>query len=90
MTKREKLLERLLAKPKDFTWDELTRLMGAYGYYPNNKGKTSGSRVQFECENSEDILQIHKPHPSEILKPYQVKAACLFLERIGAMEKSDN
>lgn len=36
-----------------------------------NKGKTSGSKVAFIKEENKKI-SIHKPHPSNILKPYQI------------------
>ena len=65
MSSHEKLLERFLKLPKDFTWDELKRLMKKYGYAQNNKGKTSGSRVRFESEESDIYLDLHKPHPKK-------------------------
>lgn len=47
-------------------------LLGYYGYYEVNKGKTSGSRVKFE--NSEGVpILLHKPHPSGMMKIYQLK-----------------
>ncbi|MEL7147720.1 MAG: type II toxin-antitoxin system HicA family toxin [Bacteroidota bacterium] len=36
------------------------------------KGKTSGSRVKFENEAGVSIM-LHKPHPSEIIKKYQMR-----------------
>jgi len=82
MSSHEKLLERFLKLPKDFTWDELTRLIKRYGYHQNNKGKTSGSRVKFEKEDSSIYLDLHKPHPKNILKPYQMTDVLEFLKRI--------
>jgi hypothetical protein len=82
MSSHEKLLERFLRLPKDFTWDELSRLLKKYEYEQNNKGKTSGSRVVFEKEDSEISLDLHKPHPKNILKPYQMKDILEFLKRI--------
>ena len=32
MSKTEKLIERLLAFPKDFTWDELIKILDHFGY----------------------------------------------------------
>ena len=48
MSKKEKLLQRFLNQPKDFTFDELISLLGYFGFTSNNKGKTSGSRIEFE------------------------------------------
>ena len=91
MSSHEKLLERFLGFPKDFTWDELKRLLRRYGYYQNNKGKTSGSRVKFENDNTEICLDLHKPHPKSILKPYQIADVLEFLKRIEVInEKTDN
>jgi hypothetical protein len=86
MSSQEKLLERFLRLPKDFTWDELKSLLKKYGYTQNNKGKTSGSRVCFEKEDSNITLDLHKPHPKNILKPYQVKDTLEFLKRIGVIK----
>jgi len=82
---------RFLRLPKDFTWDELKSLLRKYGYVQNNKGKTSGSRVSFEKEDSDINLDLHKPHPKDILKPYQMKDTLEFLKRIGVVEnESEN
>ena len=82
----ERLLERFLRLPKDFTWDELIRLLSKYEYYTSNKGKTSGSRVAFENENSVISLNLHKPHPKNILKPYQMRDVLDFLKRINVVK----
>ena len=90
MSSHEKLLERFLKLPKDFTWDELKRLLKRYGYNQNNKGKTSGSRVRFENEDSEIYLDLHKPHPKNILKPYQMTDILEFLKRIEIIKDETN
>lgn len=72
MGKKEKLIQRLKSKPKDFTFDEAETLLGYLSYSRSNKGKTSGSRVIFTSENHSAIL-LHKPHPSNELKSYQVQ-----------------
>lgn len=72
MGKKEKLIQRLKAKPKDFTFDEAETLLGLLSYVRSNKGKTSGSRVIFTSENHASIL-LHKPHPGNELKVYQVQ-----------------
>ena len=71
MSTKEKLIERFRRQPKDFTWEELVRLFGIFGYEVNNKGKTSGSRVLFETE--EESYIVHRPHPSNIIKEYSLK-----------------
>jgi hypothetical protein len=86
MSSSEKLLERFLKLPRDFTWEELNRLLARYGYCRNNKGKTSGSRVKFEKEDSDICLDLHKPHPKNILKPYQMKDVLEFLRKIEVIK----
>jgi hypothetical protein len=90
MSSHEKLFERFLKFPKDFTWDELKRLLGRYGYCRNNKGKTSGSRVRFEKDGSNICLDLHKPHPGNILKPYQMQDVLEFLKRIEVINDETN
>ena len=71
MSKKHKLTERLLLYPKDFTFDQLITLLGHFGYYITKVGKTGGSRVTFT--NGDDYIRLHKPHPRNILKAYQIE-----------------
>ncbi|GJM60261.1 MULTISPECIES: type II toxin-antitoxin system HicA family toxin [Persicobacter] len=73
MSKIEKLIEKLNASPKDFTYDELTKVLNHLGYEEYKKGKTAGSRRAFVNPDSGHIIRLHKPHPLNILKPYQVR-----------------
>lgn len=72
MSKKDKLLERLLSKPKDFTFKEAETLLKKFGYESDNKGKTSGSRVRFINNSLNHSISMHRPHPKNILKYYQV------------------
>jgi len=58
--------------PKDFHFDEMVILLGYFDFKPVKKGKTSGSRVKFENAAGVPVL-LHKPHPSGIMKTYQLK-----------------
>ncbi|MCA1750226.1 MAG: type II toxin-antitoxin system HicA family toxin [Flavobacteriales bacterium] len=72
LSKQEKLLVRFLQQPKDFHFDEMTKLLGYYSFTAVKKGKTSGSRVKFV--NAEGlVILLHKPHPGGIMKMYQLK-----------------
>lgn len=71
MSKKEKLIARLLSCPKDFNYSEAKSLLQFFGFAESNKGKTSGSRVEFV--NGNYTILLHKPHPSGDLKTYQVK-----------------
>lgn len=70
MSKFEKQKERLLRKPKDFTYEELKTVLNGLGYTESNKGKTSGSSVSFTNLETKHIMSIHKPHPQNIIKGY--------------------
>lgn len=72
MSKKEKLLVRLLQRPKDFSYSELKSLLNGMNYEEFNKGKTSGSRVAFVNKKTNHIIRLHKPHPKNILKSYQI------------------
>lgn len=78
MGTKEKLIQRFVSQPKDFTWDELVRLFGIFGYEISNKGKTSGSRVIFV--KGESSYTVHKPHPDSIIKSYVIKQVLEFLK----------
>ncbi|BAU63259.1 hypothetical protein STA3757_06190 [Stanieria sp. NIES-3757] len=72
MTRKEKLIQRLKSKPKDFTWSELTSLLTRLGFMEVKTGKTGGSRARFINSNNV-VITLHKPHPSDILKRYQIE-----------------
>ncbi len=84
MGQKEKLIEKLKSKPKDFTFDESERLLSYMGYERSDKGKTSGSRVKFSCDGRSPIL-LHKPHPRKELLEYQVKQLIEKLEEEGLL-----
>lgn len=72
MSKKEKIIERLKSKPKDFTYDEAKQVLNMFGFAEYNKGKTSGSKVIFKNELKNIDIALQKPHPNNILKPYQI------------------
>ena len=82
MGQKEKLVQRLRSKPKDFTFHEAETLLGYLDYERLDKGKTSGSRVMFVNETHGSIL-LHKPHPQNQLKAYQVIQLITILEQEG-------
>ncbi|TXD84810.1 type II toxin-antitoxin system HicA family toxin [Subsaximicrobium wynnwilliamsii] len=73
MSKIEKLIAKFQSNPKDLTWEELIKILVHFGFVELSKnGKTGGSRVKFANENK-DIINLHKPYPSNIIKPYLIK-----------------
>ena len=69
MTKFEKLSSRFQTRPKDFTYDELRRILRGFGY---TELQGSGSRVVFFNNKIKHNIKLHKPHPENILKTYQI------------------
>lgn len=82
MSQKDKLIKKLKALPRDFTFDDAETLLKYLEYLRSNKGKTSGSRVLFYREGFPPIL-LHKPHPQKELKPYQVRQLLEMLEQEG-------
>jgi hypothetical protein len=71
MTKKDKLLGKLLNQQSNFTYRELVTLLSSLGYTEWNKGKTSGSRRAFVHDVTRHVIRLHKPHPGNELKRYQ-------------------
>jgi hypothetical protein len=72
MSRKEKLITRFLTMPSDFHYDEVVILLSYFGFEEVKKGKTSGSRVKFINPRGVPIM-LHKPHPTGIMKHYQLK-----------------
>ena len=88
MGTKEKLRERFLKMPSDFTFDEMQRLLEGYGYERGNKGRTSGSRLIFKNGNKRPIM-LHKPHPGNIVKEYAMKQVFDDLKEAGFIKEED-
>ena len=68
MSKKDKLINRLLMKPKDFTFDEMVSLLSYFGYKLKQGG--TGSGIKFIKSGNNEVINFHKPHPNGILKRY--------------------
>lgn len=73
MSRTDKLIERFLSKPKDFSYGELKTLLAHFGYKEDRTGKTAGSRVTFHNPVSGSVIKLHKPHPKPEFKNYQLR-----------------
>jgi len=73
VSKIEKLIQRLKNYPKDFSYDELRKILSQFGYEEINTEKTSGSRVAFYRKTTRHIIRLHKPHQKPVLKEYQIQ-----------------
>ncbi len=76
MTKASKIQDRLLSKPSDFTWNELTTLMAHLGY---ELKATGGSSRKFIHTQTRAVHMVHEPHPAPTLKMYQIRNVIRFL-----------
>lgn len=85
MSRQEKLQARLLSVPKDFTWDELIKLLSMFGYKEVKQGKTGGSRRKF-ADDKKNIISLHKPHPSTIVKEYALREVIVHLKEKGHLK----
>ncbi len=80
MGKREKRITRLKKVPADFTWQELTAILKTLGY---QQVQGSGSRVKFDNGNADQMINLHKPHPGNIVKRYALRQLIEKLEQGG-------
>lgn len=83
MSKKDKLVDRLLKKPKDFTFDEMKSLLSCFGYSLKQGG--TGSGVKFIRGESNEVIHFHRPHPDGILKKYILEQVIEKLKRDGLL-----
>jgi hypothetical protein len=82
VSQSSKKLDRLLTKPKDFSWDDLISVLKHFDFHQERTGKSGGSRRKFS--NSSGItVSFHEPHPQPTLKRYQVDQLIEFLTKEG-------
>ena len=82
VSQQTKLLEKLKSKPKDFRWDELEKLLRGFGY---KLEQNRGSRRKFVHEDSGVMISLHKPHPGNELKSYQIADVLAHLKQEGSI-----
>jgi hypothetical protein len=82
MTQKQKLIDRLKGKPKNFTWDECTSLLRHLNYCVL---KGPGSSRKFYNKETGHIITMHEPHPKKILKSYQVNLLLKNLTEMGVI-----
>lgn len=83
MSKKDKLIDRLMSKPKDFTFDEMASLLSYFGYDLKQGG--TGSGIKFTKEGSNEIINFHKPHPNGMLKRYVLDQVIEKLRKDGLL-----
>jgi len=86
MSHRDKALRHFLSRPADFRFDEMNRMLKDLGYEEIRSGKTSGSRVAFLNRENGHIIRLHRPHPGNIVKRYQMELVEDALRAKGAIK----
>ena len=81
MSQKEKLIAKLKSHPKNFTFEEAESLLRHLGFALDNKGRTSGSRVEFNNSSLNISISLHKPHPRKELLDYQINQLTEFLDK---------
>ena len=78
--KHGKTLSALFASPvsRNIAFRDLAALLSALGCTAKQR---EGSRIDFI--HNQYTLHLHEPHPGKEIKPYQIKAAQMFLLNIG-------
>ena len=77
--KRNKLLSAMFTS-RTVRFDDVVTLLTGLGF--EYDGSAEGSRVHFEADDG-DFLDLHRPHPGNELKRYQLAKVRAFLERQG-------
>ncbi len=81
VSKLQKNLDRIINNSGTVTYSELSYVLSRFGYQEVKTGKTSGSRVTFYNQSKKLLIRLHKPHPSNELKDYQIKLIKALLEQ---------
>ncbi len=83
MSQKDKLIDRLLKKPKDFTFVEMESLLSYFGFELKQGG--TGSGVKFIKDGSNEVINFHKPHPDGVLKRYVLDQVIEKLRKDGLL-----
>ena len=82
MSKKDKIKKKIMEKPErsDIKYTEVENFLLSEGF-KNLEGK--GSRIKFFHAEKDCLIILHKPHPGNELKRYQVKDVQGKLEEIN-------
>jgi hypothetical protein len=81
----EKLIARFKLKPKIF-YGELITLLQAFGY---TEWKSENKRIRRAFVNSttKHVIHLHKPHPGNELRQYQIQKFWMNLLKVDIYER---
>lgn len=81
VSKLQKILDRIINSSGIIIYIELSYVLSKFGNLEIKTGKTSGSRVTFYNKSKKLLIRLHKPHPGNELKDYQVRLIRTHLEQ---------
>jgi len=81
MSKKDKLIKKFLETPpkRDLTFNELTTLLLSCEFI---KIDGAGSAIKFYHKKQDILINLHKPHPSDILKTYLIRQIQVKLKEV--------
>jgi predicted RNA binding protein YcfA (HicA-like mRNA interferase family) len=82
LSQKQKLIEKLLRKSSNFTWNECVSLMSACDFTLHHK---KGSSRVFIHEVTRLKVLLHEPHPSKTLLPYAIEILIEGLKQSGEL-----
>ena len=82
MSQKQKLLEKLLRKTSNFTWNDCVSLMTASGFTLHHK---KGSSRVFIHQATRLKVLLHEPHPRNTLLPYAIEIVIEGLKQAGEL-----
>lgn len=85
MTRSDKLEAQLLACPSVYRYSDFLKVMAAYGFELDTKGKTSGPRVRFYRPDDGRMFIMHSPHPKDELSAGTIRNIAKFLKDVGRL-----
>lgn len=86
MSKEEKLMNRFLSFPTDFSYGELKAVLKIFGFKAVKTGKTGGSWVRFSNPETGEKFTAHKPHPNNTVKRYVLEELYDLLKKGGSLK----
>ena len=82
MSQIEKLIQRMLEVPNDFSPEELSKVMKHFGHMPDNCG--GGSIIKYYRKSDGSQINFHLPHGNKNTLPrYVIKQAIDELKKRG-------
>jgi predicted RNA binding protein YcfA (HicA-like mRNA interferase family) len=82
MAQVDKIIERIKSKPtpRNIKWDDLVTVLKHLGYKVMTN---SGSRIKFYKAEKNNMINLHRPHPGNEVKPCFIEYVREKLEEIG-------